>query len=398
MKKIIYIIFVGFILLTIPNTVNAESYPEGKFTIIKSSDNDYSFNMFSVGNSVTDMNDIAYEGYKLSDFVIRGRPFKEKEYIEGTPVWEDPDYIIKTGKQTVKILYYDEFNKKNIVFDVLIMGIANTKKNNSLNISNAKLHYAFHRDLIFEGTIDCDILNVFPSIGIYNSMGNRVLGKFSFPDWDNTKVGIFDFTWVFTPDDKNYETISDTIKIRLLPKLEEEIDEPTTPSLTATTIQLDIKTAYDINLDNKVSGSTYLWSTDDTEIVEVNPKNGKIKAKKEGKAKVTCEITLPDGNINILESLVTVGYDENAPLLTETILDLEVGDKFDINLENKIAKSKYRWTSSNRNIVKVNSSNGKVTANGIGEAYVTCTITTPENQVIVLKCDINVTELEIITE
>lgn len=89
---------------------------------------------------------------------------------------------------------------------------------------------------------------------------------------------------------------------------------------------------------------------------------------------------------------MTVGYDENAPLLTETILDLEVGNKFDINLENKIAKSKYRWVSSNRNIVTVNSANGKVTAKAPGEAYVTCTITTPDNQVIVLRCDINVTE------
>ena len=67
------------------------------------------------------------------------------------------------------------------------------------------------------------------------------------------------------------------------------------------------------------------------------------------------------------------------------------------NLENKIAKSKYRWVSSDRNIVKVNSSNGKVTAVGIGEAYVTCTITA-DKQVIVLRCDINVTNAEDITE
>lgn len=61
-------------------------------------------------------------------------------------------------------------------------------------------------------------------------------------------------------------------------------------------------------------------------------------------------------------------------------------------LENKIAKSKYRWVSSDRSIIKVNSANGKVTAVGAGEVYVTCTITTPDNQVIVLRCDINVTE------
>jgi uncharacterized protein YjdB len=171
-------------------------------------------------------------------------------------------------------------------------------------------------------------------------------------------------------------------------------DSATMPTLTATKVILNNLTVYDINLDNKVSGSTYLWSSSDTDIVEVNPKNGLIKAKKEGRAIITCEITLPSGEVIILQSVVTVGYDDNAPVLTETILDLEVGDKFDINLENKIAKSKYRWVSSDRSVVKVNSSNGKVTAVGPGQAYVTCTITTPEDQVIVLRCDVTVTEPE----
>lgn len=169
-------------------------------------------------------------------------------------------------------------------------------------------------------------------------------------------------------------------------------DEPTTPSLTATTVQLETRTAYDINLNDKIAGSTYLWTSSNPEIVEVNSANGKIRAISEGTAVITCEITLPSGEVIILQSVVTVGYDENAPMLTETILDLEVGDKFDINIENKIAKSKYRWVSSDRSIVKVNSSNGKVTAIGPGEAYVTCTITTPDRQVIVLRCDISVTE------
>jgi hypothetical protein len=169
-------------------------------------------------------------------------------------------------------------------------------------------------------------------------------------------------------------------------------DEPTVPSLTATMVTLESRTAYDINLNDKISGSKYRWTSSNPDIVEVNAKNGKIKAIKPGKSTITCEITLPDGKVQKLTSIVSVGYDENAPVLTETVLDLEVGDKFDINLENKIAKSKYRWVSSNRKVVKVNSANGKVTAVGAGEAYVTCTITTPENQVIVLRCDINVTE------
>ena len=172
-----------------------------------------------------------------------------------------------------------------------------------------------------------------------------------------------------------------------------ELDEAiSAPSLTAATVTLNTLTTYDINLDNKVSGSKYKWTSSDEAVAKVNPKNGLVTAVSEGTAIITCEMVLPDGTTQTLSSVVMVGYDENAPVLTETQLDLEVGDKFDINLENKIAKSKYRWVSSDRTVVKVNSSNGKITAVGPGEAYVTCTITTPDRQVIVLRCDISVTE------
>lgn len=256
-------------------------------------------------------------------------------------------------------------------------------------------------DIILEAIININVDKMIPKMKFFDNKYKEVSGVISYPNYSDMKEGLFDLQWLFTPDLNIYETKSGIIHFKLY-KWRDDVKEtvsiiedeiPTTSSLTATTILLDNKTSYDINLNDKVSGSTYLWTTTDTEIIEVNSKNGKIKAKKEGKAKVTCEIALPDGSKNILESLITIGYDENAPLLTETTLDLEVGDKFDINLENKIQKSTYRWASSNRDIIKVNSSNGKVTANGIGEAYVTCTITTPKtNQVIVLRCDINVTK------
>jgi hypothetical protein len=243
-----------------------------------------------------------------------------------------------------------------------------------------------------------------PKLVFIGADDKTVSGKVTYPNIDKITAGNFDLQWVFTPDDDKYETITGVLHYYVWPEDSEaskgkmpdpepeEIDEPTPPSLTASVVTLNTLTAYDINLGNKVSGSTYLWSSSDESIVEVNPKNGLIKAKKEGRAIITCEITLPDGTVQTLQSIVNVGYDENAPVLTETVLDLEVGDKFDINLENKIAKSKYRWVSSNRSIIKVNSANGKVTAVGAGEAYVTCTITTPENQVIVLRCDISVIE------
>lgn len=246
-----------------------------------------------------------------------------------------------------------------------------------------------------------------PKLEFIGADDKTVSGKVTYTNIDKIVPGYFDLQWVFTPDDSKYETISGVLNFYVWPEDSEaskgkmpdpepeEIDEPTIPSLTATQVILDTKTGYDINLNDKIAGSTYLWTSSNPEIVEVNPANGKIRAISEGTAVITCEITLPSGEVIIIQSVVTVGYDENAPILTETILDLEVGDKFDINLENKIAKSKYRWVSSDRGIIRVNSSNGKVTAVGPGDAHVTCTITTPENQVIVLRCDVSVTASEV---
>lgn len=237
-----------------------------------------------------------------------------------------------------------------------------------------------------------------PGINIHTEDHKDITGNFTYPNYDNTRLGVWNLEWVFTPDDDNYEVLEGYITIKVLPREDDIVEEPTTPSLTATAVTLNTRTAYDINLDNKVVGSTYKWTSSDPDIVEVNTKNGKLKAISEGSATITCEIALPDGTTQTLTSIVTVGYDENAPELTETVLDLEIGDTFDINLENKIAKSSYRWASSDRDIIIVNSSNGKVTAEKSGEAFVTCTITTPENQVIVLRCDINVTDPVPVTE
>jgi hypothetical protein len=161
-------------------------------------------------------------------------------------------------------------------------------------------------------------------------------------------------------------------------------------TLTANTILLNEESTYDINLVDKVSGSTYEWSSSNTKVAKVD-KKGNVTAIKEGKAKITCKVTTPDKETYELSSDVIVGIDDNFPLLTETVLDLEVENLFDLNIENKIKGSKYKWSTSDRKIAKVNSANGKVTATGVGEATVYCTINTGK-EIIVLSCKVYVTE------
>jgi uncharacterized protein YjdB len=81
---------------------------------------------------------------------------------------------------------------------------------------------------------------------------------------------------------------------------------------------------------------------------------------------------------------------DNYPTLNETSLDLEVGDIFDINVENKLSDCKYKFTSSDKSLAKVTTLTGKVTALNKGDLTVTCTITNKDKSIIVLKCDVSI--------
>jgi uncharacterized protein YjdB len=74
--------------------------------------------------------------------------------------------------------------------------------------------------------------------------------------------------------------------------------------------------------------------------------------------------------------------------LSDTELNLEVGDIYKIDVENKVSGSKVKFKSSNKTIIKVYSS-GKIKALSAGECIITCTISNGTN-VSVLKCNITV--------
>ena len=163
-------------------------------------------------------------------------------------------------------------------------------------------------------------------------------------------------------------------------------------SLTAKTIRMEPATTYNININGKRAGFTYQWTTSNSNIVKVNSKNGIITAVHEGEAMVSCFITDRKGERITLTSKVIVGINESAPRLKRTTLDLKVGEQFDINIADKIKNSKYKWRSSNDAVAGVNSANGFVTAYSKGETKVVCTITAPDQQIIILSATIKVTE------
>lgn len=163
-------------------------------------------------------------------------------------------------------------------------------------------------------------------------------------------------------------------------------------SLTANTIKMEKSTAYNININDKRPGLTYYWSSSDENVVKVNSKNGIINAINYGEAIISCLITDSNGKNTKLSCKVIVGVDESGPQLKVKELNLTLEEQFDINIARKIKNSKYKWSSSNEDIIKVNPSNGFVTAVGFGDAIVTCTITVPDKHIVILSAVISIRE------
>ncbi len=79
------------------------------------------------------------------------------------------------------------------------------------------------------------------------------------------------------------------------------------------------------------------------------------------------------------------------PSLTKTKLELRgLGETYDINVKNKVAKSTYTWTSSDKKVATV-TKKGIVTSKGAGVTMIKCVITYPSKKTKSLTCKVTVT-------
>ena len=86
-----------------------------------------------------------------------------------------------------------------------------------------------------------------------------------------------------------------------------------------------------------------------------------------------------------------------APALNKTsktlyINDNEIGSSFDFNISNKVAKSTYKWTTSNKAVATVNSKGLTKAAAKTGKATISCKITLPTKKTKTLKATVTVKE------
>ena len=82
----------------------------------------------------------------------------------------------------------------------------------------------------------------------------------------------------------------------------------------------------------------------------------------------------------------------NKKAKTLYINDNEIGSSFDFNISNKVAKSTYKWTTSNKAVATVKSNGLTKAGTKTGKATISCKITLPTKKTKTLKATVTVKE------
>ncbi len=91
-------------------------------------------------------------------------------------------------------------------------------------------------------------------------------------------------------------------------------------------------------------------------------------------------------NLNIVSAAAAT----TTPTFTKTKVELVgTGETISLAIKNKVAKSTYKWTSSNKKVATV-TSKGVVTSKGKGTATIKCVITYPSKKTKTLSCKVTV--------
>ncbi len=156
------------------------------------------------------------------------------------------------------------------------------------------------------------------------------------------------------------------------------------PVLTKTTLNIIEGNSYDINIKNKITGSTYTWTSSNKKVATVN-KVGLVKGIKKGEATITCTVKAPKKTYT-LTCKVSVLEEASDFFINNKVTVLNLGQVYDLNrtLIPATSNEKTKWTSSNKKIANPDK-NGKFTALKTGTVTITATTTSGLKDSVTIK-------------
>lgn len=143
------------------------------------------------------------------------------------------------------------------------------------------------------------------------------------------------------------------------------------PTISNKSLSILLKKTYDLNIKNKVEGSTYQWASSNEAIATVD-NSGLVKGKSRGDVVITCKVTTPSKKVYDLSCKVKVVSGAKAFAISNKIAILNKGQVYDVNrtLKPFTSNDVTTWTSSDTSIAKPDK-NGKFTALKTGTVTIT---------------------------
>ena len=156
---------------------------------------------------------------------------------------------------------------------------------------------------------------------------------------------------------------------------------PSTSALAATKKQpefskkvtdLLVGQKFDLNIKNKVSGSTYKWTSSNKKVATVD-NYGVITGLKQGTVTIVCKVTTPKA-VFLLSNKLTVREPAESIKINNKVTKVNVGQTYDLNrtITPKTSLDTTTWKSSNSKVIKMGKW-GKFTALKEGKATITAT-------------------------
>lgn len=289
----------------------------------------------------------------------------------------------------------------SVVAFILLSGFGNAYAGEKTVYSSDESIYASYFDLdtglpVYQGTDFTDNLRIMVYV---SKESKKVDGSFTYPNYDNTRLGVWDLQWVFTPSDSKYETLSGTIKVNVIiptgGKSASEDNDEAVPEFYTPDVTLEPGTSYYMPLSNTISGSEYTWTTSDKTIAKINKKTGKIIAKKSGTVTIKCKVDTPYDETYTLSTKVTVkakkitnnlqSVSGGAIDVSDKTITMTKGDKANIGLSYDTSTTTVQYKSSKSSVARVEDYTGEVTAKKSGTAYITCTMINTKHEVTVIR-------------